>query len=274
MKVLMVTSSYPLYDGDATAPFIEEIARSVAARGHSVDMILPAHPSLRRKDEAALRFFPFSYAPLAALNVWGYAQSLNADRGFKWKTLAVAPFAALATRRAVSRRLRAEPYDVVHAHWVIPGGALARGPVAAHGKPFVISLHGSDVFAAERNPLFRRAARDTFAAAAAVTACSSDLRDRALRLGAIPHMTRTVPYGVDVSFFGRKDHSPEARRAMRTRLGVAANQVLVLAVGRLVEKKGFSHLIEAMIGMSEAQDRKSTRLNSSHGGISRMPSSA
>ena len=32
MKVLMVTSSYPLFEGDGTAPFIEEIARGVVAR--------------------------------------------------------------------------------------------------------------------------------------------------------------------------------------------------------------------------------------------------
>ena len=71
MKVLMVTSSYPLFEGDGTAPFIEAIARSVAARGHQVDMILPAHPRLKRNEEHGVRFFPFSYAPLPSLNVWG-----------------------------------------------------------------------------------------------------------------------------------------------------------------------------------------------------------
>ena len=252
MKVLMVTSSYPLFEGDGTAPFIEEIARSVVARGHSIDLVLPSHPSLHRRDEPGIRFLPFPYSPHRSLGVWGYAQSMNADRGFKWKTLCVAPFAALATRRAVNAQLRSENYDVVHAHWVIPGGALSRGPVVAHGKPFVISLHGSDVFAAERNALAGRVARNTFAAAGAVTACSSDLRDRALRLGATVETTRTVPYGVDARFFRKAELSVDARRAMRTRLGAAVNQTLVVGVGRLVEKKGFSHLIEAMTGQKKA----------------------
>ncbi len=246
MKILMVTSSYPLFDGDGTAPFIEEIARSVAARGHEVDILLPAHPRLRRADEPGLRFFPFSYAPVPSLSVWGYAQSMNADRGFKGKTLLVAPFAALATTRAVKRRLRSDFYDLVHAQWVVPGGVLSRKPAVASQKPLVISLHGSDVFAAERNTFVGIAARRAFAAAGAVTACSSDLRDRAIALGARTESTRTVPYGVDAGFFGGDRSTPQPQgAAMRRRLGASSTQTLVVAVGRLVEKKGFAHLIEA-----------------------------
>ncbi len=247
MRILMVTSSYPLFEGDGTAPFIEEIARSVAARGHLVDLVLPAHPKLKRSAEPGVRFFPFSYAPRPSLNVWGYAQSLNADRGFTWRTLLVAPFAAVATTRAVRQRLDSESYDIVHAHWVVPGAVLSRRPAASARKPLVISLHGSDVFAAERNPLVGMAVRRAFQTASAVTACSSDLRDRALALGARAQQTRTVPYGVDAHFFRTGNPWPaDQRAAMRLRLGASSAQTLVVAVGRLVEKKGFAHLIEAM----------------------------
>ena len=247
MKVLMVTSSYPLFEGDGTAPFIEAIARSLAARGHQVDMILPAHPKLKRNEEPGVRFFPFSYAPLRGLNVWGYAQSMNADRGFKWKTLLVAPFAALATSGAVRKRLQTESYDIVHAHWVVPGGVLSHRPSVSARKPLVISLHGSDVFAAEHSTLVGFAARRAFGAASGVTACSSDLRDRALRLGARAEETRTVPYGVDGDFFKTgQPWAADPRAAMRLRLGASSTQTLVVAVGRLVEKKGFAHLVEAL----------------------------
>lgn len=249
MKVLMITSSYPLFPGDGTAPFIEEIARGVVARGHTVDIVLPAHPRLSRPAEPGLRFFPFAYAPHKALNVWGYAQSLKADRGFKGGTLLVAPFAALATRLSVARRLRAESYDVVHAHWVVPGGILSYAVARAARRPFVISLHGSDVFAAERNALVGRLAARAFASAGAVTACSSDLRSRAICLGSREERTATVPYGVDAAFF-RAPGPAFDREAMRRRLGVGQGQTLVVAVGRLVEKKGFAHLVEAAGGLA------------------------
>ncbi|MBK5257857.1 MAG: glycosyltransferase family 4 protein [Vicinamibacteria bacterium] len=247
MKILMVTSSYPLFEGDGTAPFIEGFARSVAARGHQVDVVLPAHPRLNRAEENGLRFFPFPYTPVKALGVWGYAQSMNADRGFKWKTLLVAPFAALATARAVRHRLAVEAYDVVHAHWVIPGGVLSLGPAMKASKPLVISLHGSDVFAAERSAAVGFLARRAFRAAGAVTACSSDLRERALRLGSGAEGTRTVPYGVDAKFFrAEPPMSSERTASMRLRLGASMAQTLVVAIGRLVEKKGFSCLVEAL----------------------------
>jgi len=139
----------------------------------------------------------------------------------------------------VARRLREERYDLVHAHWLVPNAALVAGIVRAHRTPFVVSVHGSDVFLAERLVLARVLARRAFAAAGAVTACSADLQRRALALGA--HRPRIVPYGVDVDRF-----SPlRADRTLRARWEIPAGATMVLAVGRLVAKKGFTHLVEA-----------------------------
>ncbi len=241
MRVLMVTSSYPKFPGDVTAPFIESIARGIVERGHEVDVVLPYHPELRRPAEEPLRFFPYRYAPSDALCLWGYAQSLESDVRVRRRVLALAPFVALSLRAEVSALLAATRYDVVHAHWVVPNAALVADVVAAHRVPFVVSLHGSDVFVAERMPLVGAFARRALGAAGVVTACSGDLERRALALGADARRTRTVPYGVDVHVF-----SPAAQtNGVRQRLGVAPDAFLVLAVGRLVEKKGFAHLIEA-----------------------------
>jgi ribosomal protein L17 len=72
------------------------------------------------------------------------------------------------------------------------------------------------------------------------------LRDRAVRLGARVETARTVPYGVDAGFFRPMLSDGPGREAMRRRLGVSPGQTLVVAVGRLVEKKGFAHLIDAL----------------------------
>jgi glycosyltransferase involved in cell wall biosynthesis len=241
MNVLMVTSSYPKFTGDVTAPFIESIARAVAARGHDVDVVLPHHPELRRQRDEPVRFFPYRYSPRDEWSVWGYAQSLEADVKVRKAAYLLAPFVALALRAAVSERLKSRQYDAVHAHWVIPNAAFISGLLHVQGMPLVVSLHGSDVFLAERMALARRLAGRAFQTAGAVTACSGDLHQRALALGARPKATRTVPYGVDVHGF-----SPETPRAgIRERLAVPDNAFLVLALGRLVEKKGFVHLVDA-----------------------------
>jgi glycosyltransferase involved in cell wall biosynthesis len=244
MRVLMLTSSYPKFPGDVTAPFIESIARGVSARGHQVDVVLPYHPELRRGNDEAVRFFPYEYASSDAWSRWGYAQSLEADMRVRKGIYMLAPFVALALRSRLSERLLAERYDVVHAHWVVPNAALVTDIVQNHRTAFVVSLHGSDVFVAERLWLARILAQRAFAAAGSVTACSGDLERRALRLGAVPERTRTVPYGVDVAAFA-PDADPRHGAAIRARLGVAEDAFWILAFGRLVEKKGFRYLIEA-----------------------------
>ncbi|MGW8267451.1 MAG: glycosyltransferase, partial [Longimicrobiales bacterium] len=107
----------------------------------------------------------------------------------------------------------------------------------------VISLHGSGTFLAESGPSMARAAAYAFRGSAAVTACSGDLSRRARELGADPASVSVIPYGVDPKAF--QPLEPQARQALRARLGVPSDGVLVLAVGRLVEKKGFRYLLEA-----------------------------
>jgi glycosyltransferase involved in cell wall biosynthesis len=88
---------------------------------------------------------------------------------------------------------------VMHGHWVVPGGTIA---AAARPKlPLVVSLHGSDVFVAERHGAVGAVARRVFRRAGYVTACSDDLAQRAVRLGADPARLEVVPYGVDLARF-------------------------------------------------------------------------
>src|SRR5687768_3972980 len=244
MNVLMVTSSYPRFPGDVVAPFIESIARGVAARGHRVDVVLPHHPELRRREDEPVSFHPYRYAPLDRWSRWGYAQSLRRDVSVRAGAFLLAPLVAFALRKIVAERLRAVRYDVVHVHWVVPNAALVGGVVRSHGVPLVVSLHGSDVFVAETLLPARLLAGHVLRRAGAVTACSADLHRRAVRLGARPERTRTVPYGVDAVAASDVDVA-----AVRAQLGAPPGATLVLGLGRLVEKKGFTFLVEAAAGV-------------------------
>ncbi len=246
LRVLMVTSSYPKFPGDTTAPFIESIARGVAARGHALDLVLPHHPDLRRGADEPVSFFPYRYAPFDSWCLWGYAQSLESDLRVRKGVYALAPLVALSLRHTVAALLRERRYDVLHAHWLVPNGAMLQDLAHRQRLPLVVSLHGSDVFMAERFAPARTLARTTLERAGAVTACSGDLAALALRLGGRAERTTTVPYGVDVEAF-----SPGLdTRGVRARLGVPEGAPFVLALGRLVEKKGFRHLLEAAAGLA------------------------
>jgi glycosyltransferase involved in cell wall biosynthesis len=258
MRIVMLTSSYPLYHGETTAPFIEEIAAALAARGHTIHLVAPHHPQLRRGPiERGVHLHFYRYAPHPTLNVWGYAQSLLGDTNVKWQTLAAVPFAlvgsAVGLLAACRRAERAgAPFDVVHAHWAIPNGAPAAAVAQHCGRPLVVSLHGSDVYMAEKHWGVAGAAGAIFRAAAAVTACSGDLHQRGVRLGARPDHSVVIPYGINPHEF-RPD--PQARHQVRAELRLDDSEPIVLALGRLVYKKGFDVLLDAWPAVLQAHPR-------------------
>lgn len=247
--VVMVTSSYPRFPGDGIGSFMEPIAKSVAARGHEVHLVAPWHPAITRSAvEDGIRFHFYKYAPTEKLAVFGYAGGLREDTAIRGAAWAIAPIAMMAGLRAAGRVAEAHRATVLHGHWVIPSGFVAA--YARPRRPVVVSVHGSDVFVAERSGIARRLARAAFTRAAWVTACSDDLRERSIALGAPADRIETVPYGVDAARF---QPSLEARAAVRRELGLG-DSALIVSAGRLVSKKGFEYLIDAAKLLTDIPD--------------------
>jgi len=238
--VVMITTSYPRFAGDGIGSFIAPIAKGVAARGHAVHLVAPWHPEIRLPDEEdGVRFHFYKYPPLTGSAAWGYASGLKADTALRPAAWATAPI-AFAWGCLKARQIAAKFHaTMLHAHWVIPNGVIAAA--AARGLPFVVSLHGSDVFVAERSAVAGRGAKYAFDRAGWITACSDDLRTRAIKLGAREAGIDTVPYGVDSERFAP---STDVRAAVRRELGIGDAPFIVTA-GRLVRKKGFEYLIDA-----------------------------
>jgi glycosyltransferase involved in cell wall biosynthesis len=241
MRILAVTLGYPKEPGDSTAPFIEAIVRGLAKRGHEIDVVLPQHHEFRYPDGEGVRFFPYRYSPFARVSPWGFGQTFNPTTHVRAQVVALLPTIALSLRRAIARRLASQPYDLVHAHWVLPNGWAAASAAKRVGVPLVVTLHGTDVAMAEHHRPLGNVARRTFSRAAAITATSEDLRRRAVGLGADAEKTITTYIGVDTELFAPRSADPDVRRL----LGAQDGDLLVVSVGRLARVKGFEYLIKA-----------------------------
>jgi phosphatidylinositol alpha-1,6-mannosyltransferase len=244
MKIAMLTSSYPKWPGEMTAPFIEEIAASVAARGHEVHVLMPHRSDLRRKPfERGVHLHAYRYAPTQSLEVWGYSAALHGDVGIRPATIVAAPLALGSGLRSLLKLTECERYDMIHGHWVLPSGAVAALVAQRRKLPLVLSLHGSDVFLAEQSAPTAWVARWTAQQADRITSCSGDLAARLAVLGGPAERMRVIPYGIDAEQFYP---AQSAGAAVREQLGVAPDQPMLVWVSRMVYKKGLSVLLNAM----------------------------
>jgi glycosyltransferase involved in cell wall biosynthesis len=251
MKILHLATTYPLHRDDSNAAFVEALVEGLCGRGHEVHVLLPWHPRLdleRSGRDAVLH--SFMTTPLKSWHPWGYAQALSADRSLRWDAYLATPYAALAAARALRAIMRRIDADVVHANWLLPAAPIVALALQGSDKPMVVSCHGSGVYLAEKRAWAASAARWGLRRAGAVTACSRDLTRRVAALGAGPE-PQWIPYGVDIGSFrpANGEERRNRRRDLAERLRVPDDAPWVLAVGRLVYKKGFENLVRAMAGV-------------------------
>jgi glycosyltransferase involved in cell wall biosynthesis len=130
LRILMLNMEYPPVGG-GSSPVTRGLARGLVARGHRVDVVTMGYRDLpREEDDAGVQVF----------RVAGLRSRLEVSRTHE---LLLYAWLALRTARRLSR---AAPYDICHAHFVLPTGMV---PFALRRErdfpPYVITSHGSDI---------------------------------------------------------------------------------------------------------------------------------
>lgn len=152
----------------------------------------------------------------------------------RWRYLLL-PFFFLSQLVALRRILRHQRIDLIHAHWLIPQGltvAIA-GMLTKNMPPVICTSHGGDLLGLNGRWL-SLIKRWIIRRTSLLAVVSRAMADCALSLGAKPEQLKTVSMGVDTRTLFTPD---TATRRMDNE---------ILFVGRLVEKKGCTYLLEAM----------------------------
>ena len=223
MNIVILTSSYPRFPGDGTAPFIQSIAENLAKLGHKVEVVAPydpevtAPPTPRSRGEqmgyggsgesSRIMVHRFGYIWPRRWHIMGHAKSLRADVSLQPQVYLLLPFFLLAALIKLLYVSRGHETQLIHVNWVLPNGPVAAAVSAILGIPFVVSLHGSDMYVAQSKPIFSLVARWIFRRADAVTACSRELLHAAKRLGA-PEESHLLAWGADPEKFHPKPPQP------------------------------------------------------------------
>jgi phosphatidylinositol alpha-1,6-mannosyltransferase len=146
---------------------------------------------------------------------------------------------------ALARDVRA---DVIFLDPMVPIGLIGPHLTAA---PYVVIAHGSEITGYARTPGTHALARRVLGGAAAVVAAGTYPARAASRAVGHPLTGVVIPPGVDGERFTPLD--ADARAETRRRFGLDPARPLVLGVSRLVPRKGFDVVIDAISGLVGVQ---------------------
>jgi len=144
--------------------------------------------------------------------------------------------------------------DEVGAELVVIDPALPLGGIGPRlHHPYAVILHGAEVAVPGRLPISRQALRKVLTEARLVIGAGMYPMDEGNRAAGRTLDSIYVPPGVDTDRF--RPLTDDERRAARQRFDIDIDAQMVLAVSRLVPRKGFDVAIEAAAKLSKSYPR-------------------
>lgn len=229
-KLLVTASTFPRWENDTEPRFVLDLCRHMTDQ-FDVTVLVPAAPGAKEKEVLdGVKVIRYHYFPIHKWETLCYPGAIVPRIREKKVRILLVPFLLLSLYFHLMRLL--PNYDLVHAHWLIPQGIVQ----SFFKKPYIVTGHGGDVTSLNKG-ILRRLKIRCMKKAGHVTVVSEHLRSQVQKLspGIEPSV---ISMGVDSTRFGKQYR-------VSNYFGQEEKKV-VLFVGRLVEKKGVTYLIEAM----------------------------
>jgi phosphatidylinositol alpha-1,6-mannosyltransferase len=192
----------------------------------------------RRLPAKSTNVFTTAYSGAAAFDAaQDFAVTRRRDRFF-------VPTPGLAAH--VDECARACEADVIFLDPMLPLGRIGHRLRAA---PHVIVGHGAEITVYGRVPGSRQIARSVLRGAGGLVAAGEYVARQAARTAGRALPTLVIQPGVDAERF--RPLTPDERRAARVRFGFDPDRPLVVGVSRLVPRKGFDVLLDAVGGLDD-----------------------
>jgi len=230
MKIAIVTTNFPRWKDDFRVPFIIDAAKAIQQQGHIVRIITLHHPgSAEYEVIEGLEIYRTKYLPEKYEVMQKEAAGIpSAWRKSFWHKLAMIPFfwaLCLGTAK------HAQGFDIIHANWSLSGLA-AHITKPFHHCPYIVTIHGSDIFKTVNNFILRLPVKIALKNARFIIAVSKALVDASMEIGIAKQKIQVIPTGLDIHKFPLST--------------LKERENSLLYVGSLIPRKGVIYLLEAM----------------------------
>ncbi len=239
MRILFLSHLYPSPADPTAGTFVHEQATALTDLGHDVRVISPkgvAPPFLKRWKR--FRDVP-GHAVHDGINVlYPRKVTLPGGRLGHWNGESMRLSIAGPLRRIHERW----PFDVVHAHMLVPDGWAAMTAASELRVPVLATAHRADVLdVPARGGAQREQVVQAVAGIDQIVAVSQAMKRACDDLAQPRREVAVVPNGADARVFFPRD-----RAETRRELGLPLDERIITFVGVLTPRKGIDTLIEAM----------------------------
>ncbi len=239
MRILHVVTAFPRTSDDVIVPWLVELLKRLKAAGHEVEVFTSSYRGAPDQVFAGIPVHRFRYFPRRWENLTHEEAAPDRMKRSLLYRLMPACF-VVAGMAAIWRLCRRTRYDVIHVHWPLPLALFGWAAQRARPARLVTTFYGVELRWVKGALPFLKgflawAARRSDHVVAISNYTAGELRELAdVPIEIIPYTT-SLP-DVDSAPAGRDGTGP------------------VLFVGRLVERKGVAHLIEAIARLGRGDE--------------------
>jgi glycosyltransferase involved in cell wall biosynthesis len=135
--------------------------------------------------------------------------------------------------------------DLIHVHHMLVNAWVANFLRGVCGVKYLVTCHGSDLYAVIQDRRYFRLCRDALRAADVITVVSGDTRAKLLKTFGpeLRKKVRTVPGGIRLELFP-ETMDKQSLKSLASSLGITDGKI-ALFTGRLITEKGVEYFIKA-----------------------------
>ena len=228
MKICFIGSVYPRSHDDSEVPWLRKTVNLLREAGHEIVVYVPSFRGLKSHeiDGCRVKRFRYFFAPLETLTHDEGAP--NKIHKFHYKIIML--FYFFFGTIGLMRFHRKERFDVLHVHWPAPHALFSFFASLVCKTKIVLSFYTASIVLVKRFPFVKYLLRFFIKRAASIIAISTFTRNLVKDIYDRP--VTIIPFGTTIS---PKDKIPSLEPNHK-----------ILSVGRIIERKGFAYLINAM----------------------------